>query len=137
MISLKLDDSFFYSSSCVFMISAPYPLSCSIWFFLSVFHGSNCFCWHWFSEWQKEDVHHSIISDLQNGSSETRRRLAVYCLKVRWWFLYWLTFECHLNSRVNFQAVKVKWCYLPLQTSDLWLFSLNAQCNYAAWNGNV
>lgn len=32
---------------------------------------------------QKEDVHHSIISDLQSGNSETRRRLAVYCLKVR------------------------------------------------------
>lgn len=31
---------------------------------------------------QKEDVHHSIISDLQNGNPETRRRLAVYCLKV-------------------------------------------------------
>ncbi|KAK2445058.1 recovery protein [Trifolium repens] len=35
---------------------------------------------HFLSE-QKEDVHHSIISDLQNGSAETRRRLAVYCLK--------------------------------------------------------
>ncbi|KAG1677462.1 hypothetical protein FOA52_001918 [Chlamydomonas sp. UWO 241] len=30
---------------------------------------------------QKEDVHFSIISDLQNGNEETRRRLAVYCLK--------------------------------------------------------
>ncbi|GBG24815.1 DNA polymerase delta catalytic subunit [Hondaea fermentalgiana] len=30
---------------------------------------------------QKEDVHHSIISDLQRGSDEDRRRLAVYCLK--------------------------------------------------------
>lgn len=30
---------------------------------------------------QKEDVHHSIISDLQRESPETRRRLAVYCLK--------------------------------------------------------
>lgn len=30
---------------------------------------------------QKEDVHHSIISDLQRGSEEDRRRLAVYCLK--------------------------------------------------------
>lgn len=30
---------------------------------------------------QKEDVHHSIISDLQNGSNEDRHRLAVYCLK--------------------------------------------------------
>ncbi len=30
---------------------------------------------------QKEDVHHSIISDLQNGKDEDRHRLAVYCLK--------------------------------------------------------
>ncbi|KAJ3379717.1 DNA-directed DNA polymerase delta [Entophlyctis sp. JEL0112] len=30
---------------------------------------------------QKEDVHHSIIADLQNGNDETRRRLAIYCLK--------------------------------------------------------
>lgn len=30
---------------------------------------------------QKEDVHHSCISDLQRGDDETRRRLAVYCLK--------------------------------------------------------
>ena len=30
---------------------------------------------------QKEDVHHSIISDLQQGSDDDRRRLAVYCLK--------------------------------------------------------
>lgn len=26
-------------------------------------------------------MHHSIITDLQNGNDETRRRLAVYCLK--------------------------------------------------------
>ncbi|GIL73849.1 hypothetical protein Vretimale_5040 [Volvox reticuliferus] len=30
---------------------------------------------------QKEDVHHSAIADLQAGNEETRRRLAVYCLK--------------------------------------------------------
>lgn len=30
---------------------------------------------------QKENVHHSIINTLQNGDCETRRRLAVYCLK--------------------------------------------------------
>eukprot|EP00123_Amoebidium_parasiticum_P014505 comp22526_c0_seq1/m.34188 comp22526_c0_seq1/g.34188 ORF comp22526_c0_seq1/g.34188 comp22526_c0_seq1/m.34188 type:complete len:982 (-) comp22526_c0_seq1:1161-4106(-) len=30
---------------------------------------------------QKEDVQHSIITDLQNGNDQTRRRLAVYCLK--------------------------------------------------------
>jgi DNA polymerase delta subunit 1 len=29
----------------------------------------------------REDVHHSIISDLQNGSDADRHRLAVYCLK--------------------------------------------------------
>ena len=32
---------------------------------------------------QKEDVHHSCITDLQNGNPETRRRLAVYCIKAR------------------------------------------------------
>lgn len=30
---------------------------------------------------QKEDVHYSIIADLQKGDEQTRRRLAVYCLK--------------------------------------------------------
>lgn len=35
---------------------------------------------HFLNE-QKEDVHHSIITDLHNGSSEDRHRLAVYCLK--------------------------------------------------------
>ena len=30
---------------------------------------------------QKEDVHHSCIADLQRGTSDTRRRLAIYCLK--------------------------------------------------------
>ena len=35
---------------------------------------------HFLNE-QKEDVHHSCITDLQNGTDETRRRLAVYCLK--------------------------------------------------------
>lgn len=30
---------------------------------------------------QKEDVHHSIIYDLHNGTEYTRRRLAIYCLK--------------------------------------------------------
>jgi DNA polymerase delta subunit 1 len=40
----------------------------------------NAVATHFLQE-QKEDVHHSIISDLQNGDEETRRRLAVYCLK--------------------------------------------------------
>jgi DNA polymerase delta subunit 1 len=41
----------------------------------------NSVCAQFLGE-QKEDVHHSVISDLQNGGPESRRRLAVYCLKV-------------------------------------------------------
>ncbi|CAH1760530.1 10711_t:CDS:10 [Entrophospora sp. SA101] len=40
----------------------------------------NSVCAQFLGE-QKEDVHHSIITDLHNGNEETRRRLAVYCLK--------------------------------------------------------
>ncbi|KAM9591686.1 DNA polymerase delta catalytic subunit isoform 1-T1 [Morphnus guianensis] len=40
----------------------------------------NAVSFHFLHE-QKEDVPHSIITDLQNGSEQTRRRLAVYCLK--------------------------------------------------------
>ncbi|KAL4224603.1 DNA polymerase delta catalytic subunit [Mactra antiquata] len=40
----------------------------------------NAVSFHFLQE-QKEDVHHSIITDLQNGNDQTRRRLAVYCLK--------------------------------------------------------
>ncbi|KAJ3019409.1 DNA-directed DNA polymerase delta [Thoreauomyces humboldtii] len=40
----------------------------------------NSVCAHFLGE-QKEDVHYSIITDLQNGNDETRRRLAIYCLK--------------------------------------------------------
>ncbi|XP_075212279.1 DNA polymerase delta 1, catalytic subunit isoform X2 [Lycorma delicatula] len=40
----------------------------------------NAVSFHFLQE-QKEDVHHNIITDLQNGTPQTRRRLAVYCLK--------------------------------------------------------
>ncbi|CCW66256.1 unnamed protein product [Phytomonas sp. Hart1] len=40
----------------------------------------NAVSQHFLGE-QKEDVHHSIISDLHDGNDETRRRLAIYCLK--------------------------------------------------------
>jgi DNA polymerase delta subunit 1 len=42
----------------------------------------NAVCAHFLGE-QKEDVHHSVITELQEGTPESRRRLAVYCLKVR------------------------------------------------------
>ena len=41
----------------------------------------NSVCAQFLGE-QKEDVHHSVITTLQNGTPESRRRLAVYCLKV-------------------------------------------------------
>ena len=40
----------------------------------------NAVCTHFLGE-QKEDVHHSIITELWQGDPQTRRRLAVYCLK--------------------------------------------------------
>ncbi|ORX95879.1 DNA polymerase delta catalytic subunit [Clohesyomyces aquaticus] len=40
----------------------------------------NAVCAHFLKE-QKEDVHHSMITALHNGDANSRRRLAVYCLK--------------------------------------------------------
>ncbi|KAG9509671.1 DNA polymerase delta catalytic subunit, partial [Fragariocoptes setiger] len=40
----------------------------------------NAVSYHFLQE-QKEDVHHSIITTLFKGNEQTRRRLAVYCLK--------------------------------------------------------
>ena len=41
----------------------------------------NSVCVQFLGE-QKEDIHHSVIMELQNGGPESRRQLAVYCLKV-------------------------------------------------------
>ncbi len=38
---------------------------------------------HFLAE-QKEEVHFSIIGDLFGGTDDDRRRLGIYCLKVRW-----------------------------------------------------
>nr|XP_018906217.1 PREDICTED: DNA polymerase delta catalytic subunit isoform X1 [Bemisia tabaci] len=40
----------------------------------------NAVSYHFLQE-QKEDVHHNMITELQEGTAQTRRRLAVYCLK--------------------------------------------------------
>ena len=40
----------------------------------------NSVCAQFLNE-QKEDVHHTMITELHNGTPESRRRLAVYCLK--------------------------------------------------------
>lgn len=62
----------------------------------------NAVCAQFLGE-QKEDVHHSIITELQNGTADSRRRLAVYCLKVGWVFdilslMYFRTHTCHKGS---------------------------------------
>jgi DNA polymerase delta subunit 1 len=56
----------------------------------------NAVCAHFLGE-QKEDVHYSVITELQNGTAESRRRLAVYCLKVHFLaFVIWLSLkQCH------------------------------------------
>ena len=51
------------------------------WFFFKLSSYSLNAVSYEFLKQQKEDVHHSIISELQMGSAEDRRRLAVYCLK--------------------------------------------------------
>ncbi|RYY86688.1 hypothetical protein EON63_05385 [archaeon] len=48
---------------------------------------------------QKEDVHHSMISELQAGNDADRRRLAVYCLKDA--YLPW-QLMCKLSILVNY-----------------------------------
>ena len=40
----------------------------------------NSVCAHFLGE-QKEDVHYTMITELFNGTPESRRRLAIYCLK--------------------------------------------------------
>ncbi len=45
------------------------------------FYTLNAVCAHFLGE-QREDVHHSIITELQRGNSESRCQLAVYHLKV-------------------------------------------------------
>jgi DNA polymerase delta subunit 1 len=42
----------------------------------------NSVCAHFLGE-QKEDVHHSVITELQEGTPDSRRRLAIYCLKAK------------------------------------------------------
>ena len=43
---------------------------------------------------KKEDVSVSVITELQNGTPETRRQLAVYCLKVGSAEALPMTFKC-------------------------------------------
>lgn len=59
----------------------------------------NSVCAQFLGE-QKEDVHHSVITELQNGTPESRRRLAVYCLKVET-NIYRLTLSAHKHSRMR------------------------------------
>lgn len=79
---------------------------------------------------QKEDVHHSIISDLQNGNAETRRRLAVYCLKVCDLIPLYQNSSflprpcCHAFTRLSTGHIM-----LTVQVS-CWYFFLKESCQY-------
>ena len=69
-----MSEDFFLAKACVpsYHILPPPPSRFAV--FISHTHLSLSIC-------QREDVHHSIISDLQAGSDADRHRLAVYCLK--------------------------------------------------------
>ena len=54
----------------------------------------NSVCAQFLGE-QKEDVHYSVITELQNGTPESRRRLAVYCLKVLFSSSHLRTYDKH------------------------------------------
>ena len=71
-------DLTFYSLPPPFLPSS--PSSCGAITTQLSSYSLNAVSYHFLKQ-QKEDVHHSIISELQMGSAEDRRRLAVYCLK--------------------------------------------------------
>ncbi len=60
---------------------------------------------------QKEDVHHSIITDLQNGRDEDRRRLAVYCLKDAYLPLLLMEKLCVLVNQIEMARVSGVFVY--------------------------
>merc|ERR1712223_689560 len=79
----------------------------------------NAVSYHFLQE-QKEDVHHSIISDLQNGNSQTRRRLAVYCLKDAYLPLRLLNkLMCIINYMEMARVTGVPLSYLQIRGQQI------------------
>ncbi len=80
---------------------------------------------------QKEDVHHSIIADLQNGSDEDRRRLAVYCLKDAYLPLLLMEKLCVLVNQIEMARVSgVPISFLLSRGQQIKVFSmLLRKCN--------
>jgi DNA polymerase delta subunit 1 len=72
----------------------------------------NSVCAQFLGE-QKEDVHHSIITELQNGTADSRRRLAVYCMKVS------------SSSSVTMNRTDGKDAYLPQRLMDKLMSFIN------------
>lgn len=73
---------------------------------------------------QKEDVQHSIITDLQNGNRETRRRLAVYCLKDAYLPLRLLEkLMCLVNYTEMARVTGVPFSYLLLRGQQIKVIS--------------
>ncbi len=73
---------------------------------------------------QKEDVHHSIITDLQNGRDEDRRRLAVYCLKDAYLPLLLMEKLCVLVNQIEMARVSGV-CVCVLATTTTFIQSNN------------
>ncbi|CAE1286503.1 POLD1 [Acanthosepion pharaonis] len=74
---------FFFSSFFLSVVSLSFVVVLGIVLFRDYKLRSytlNAVSFHFLQE-QKEDVQHSIITDLQNGNDQTRRRLAIYCMK--------------------------------------------------------
>jgi DNA polymerase delta subunit 1 len=74
----------------------------------------NSVCAQFLGE-QKEDVHHSVITELQNGTPESRRRLAVYCLKVcsiLYVLLLMMTILCYQDAYLPQRLMDKLMCFI-------------------------
>jgi len=79
----------------------------------------NAVSFHFLGE-QKEDVHHSVISDLQEGNAQSRRRLAVYCLKDAYLPLRLLDkLMCVINSMEMARVTGVPLSYLQTRGQQI------------------
>ena len=73
-------------------------------------------------------MHHSIITDLQNGNSQTRRRLAVYCLKDAYLPLRLLDkLMCIINYMEMARVTGVPLSYLQTRGQQIKVHKLDAK----------
>ena len=69
-------------------------------------------------------MHHSVITDLQNGNPQTRRRLAVYCLKDAYLPLRLLEkLMCVINYMEMARVTGVPFSYLQTRGQQIKVIS--------------